>query len=318
MALHNIPIADFNWQVILNPNAQEHKGLDHWNEMAAKLDEHHVRYETHQANGKNKGIEIARQLCQEGHRHLIVIGGDGTLNEVVNGICTAGIDTHEVFLAVIPHGRGNDWARTHNYPTDFLQSVDGFLKGNFISHDIGLTKVFKESQLLEQRYFININSYCFSAEVIYETVYNKPKFFNVSVYILGIFSALFKHKAIPVKIQSAECQYDDKPFMISVANCQYNGGGMRQAPEARYDDGLFDVVVIPSLSIWEVILKIRYIFSGRHIEKIKGVKYFRTSKLTIDSTPFVYGEMEGELLERGCYEVEMLPSFLNVLTFNQE
>ena len=318
MPLNNINVADFNWQIILNPNAQDHKGLAHWNEVAAKFEQQNIRYELHQANGSRKGIDIAQKLRQEGHRHLMVVGGDGTINEVVNGIMMSGVDTREVFLAVIPHGRGNDWARTHHYPENFLESAEGFLQGHFASHDIGLTKVFQEDQQIEQRYFININSYCFSAEVIYETVHNKHKFFNVSVYMLGVFSALFKHKAIPVKIQAEECQYEDQPFMISVANCQYNGGGMRQAPEASYNDGLFDVVIIPNLSIWTVLTKIKYIFSGTHLQKLKGVKYFRTNKLTIDSSPCIMGEMEGELLSQGRYEIELLPNALNVLTFNQE
>lgn len=318
MSLNNIPIAEFNWQIILNPNAQNHKSLVHWTEISAMLDKNHLHYDLHQANGKNMGMEIARKLCQNGHRHLMVIGGDGTINEVVNGIFTSGVDTHEVFMAVIPQGRGNDWARTHHYPDKYSEIIDGFLKGRFTSHDIGLTKVFQQEKEVEQRHFININSYCFSAEVIYETVYNKRKFFNVSVYMLGVFSALFKHKDSQVRVLAEGNQYEGKPFMISVANCQYNGGGMRQAPEALYDDGLFDVVIIPSLSIWTVITKIKYIFSGQHLQKVEGVKYFRTNKLTIESSPCVLGEMEGELLPQGRYEVAMLPDALNVLTFNQE
>ena len=113
-------------------------------------------------------------------------------------------------MAVIPHGRGNDWARTHHYPKDYLDTVDGFLKGRFAAHDVGLTKVFQEEKLIEQRYFININSFGFSAEVIYETVYTKPKFLNISVYMLGVFLALFKHKAIPVTINSNDFKYQGK------------------------------------------------------------------------------------------------------------
>lgn len=318
MPLNNINVADFNWQIILNPNAQDHKGLAHWSEVAADFERHHIRYELHKANGSHKGIDIAQKLCQDGHRHLMVVGGDGTINEVVNGIFTSGVDTREVFLAVIPHGRGNDWARTHHYPEGYLESAEGFLKGNFTLHDVGLTRVFQEEKEIEQRYFININSFGFSAEVIYETVYTKPKFLNISVYILGVFLALFKHKALPVKIQSKEFQYHDKPFLIAVSNCQYHGDGMRQAPEARYDDGLFDVVILPSVGVLTVLLKFRHIFTGKHIHKIKGVQYFRTDKLTIDSSPYVLGEMEGELLSQGRYEIELLPNALNVLTFNQE
>lgn len=315
MSLNTINVADFNWQIILNPNAQDHKGLEHWNEIAAKLDEHHVRYELYQANGSHSGINLARKLCQEGQRHLMVIGGDGSINEIVNGIFTSGIDTHEVFLAVIPHGRGNDWARTHHYPTDYLEAVEGFLKGRFIEHDVGLTKVFQGEKEIEQRYFININSFGFSAEVIYETIYTKPKFLNISVYMLGVFLALFKHKPIPVIINSKDFHYQGKPFLFAVANCKYHGDGMKQAPDASFDDGVFDVIILPQVGILTVLLKIKHIFTGKHIQKIKGVQCFRTNKLSISAEPSILGELEGELLSQGRYEIEMLPLAFNTLTF---
>ena len=316
MPLNNINVADFNWQIILNPNAQDHKGLEHWTDIAAKLEQNNIRYELHQANGSHSGTETAQRLCQEGHRHLMVIGGDGTINEVVNGIFTSGIDTHEVFLAVIPHGRGNDWARTHHYPQNYLDTLEGFLKGRFTAHDVGLTKVFQEEKQVEQRYFININSFGFSAEVIYETVYTKPKFLNISVYLLGVFLALFKHKAVPVTINSNDFKYEGKPFLFAVANCKYHGDGMKQAPDASYDDGLFDVIILPQVSILTVLLKIKHIFTGKHIHKIKGVQCFRTSKLSISAEPSVLGELEGELLSQGRYEIELLPLAFNTLTFN--
>lgn len=316
MSLNTIKVTDYNWQIILNPNAQDHKGLEHWTEIAAKLDANHIRYELHQANGSHSGMETAQKLCQEGHRHLMVIGGDGTINEVVNGIFTSGIDTHEVFLAVIPHGRGNDWARTHHYPKDYLDTVDGFLKGNFTAHDVGLTKVFQGKNQIEQRYFININSFGFSAEVIYETIYTKPKFLGISVYLLGVFLALFKHKPLPVVISSENFQYEGKPFLFAVANCKYHGDGMKQAPDASFDDGLFDVVILPQVGILTVLFKIKHIFTGEHIHKIKGVEYLRTNKLSINAEPPILGEMEGELLSPGRYEIEMLPLAFNTLTFN--
>lgn len=317
MALKSINVKDFRWQIIINPNACDKKCMNNWAEAEAQLAADGIQYDCHQANGSHKGVEIAQMLCKQGHRHLMVVGGDGSINEVVNGIFLSGVNTREVFLAVIPHGRGNDWARTHHFPQTMSECINGFLTGSFTQHDIGLTSVYQDEKMVEQRYFININSYCFAAEVIYQTVYNKPKLDVGNVYFRSVFKVLFSHKSTPVKIIVDGESYESEPFMFVVANCQYNGGGMRQAPEARYDDGLFDVVVVPKIRILTILLKIRYIFSGKHIEKIKGVKQFRGQKVTVESQPAVLAEMEGELLKLGRYEVEMQPSALNLLTFNK-
>lgn len=318
MALTTINVADFEWQIIMNPNACERKNFDEWPDIIAKLEQHNIRYKIHYSDGSHAGIKISKNLCRDGYRYFMVVGGDGTINEVVNGIFGSRVNTNEVFLAVIPHGRGNDWARTHHFPVNQLDTIDGFLKGNFTPHDIGLTKVYQEGDMLEQRYFLNINSYCYSAEVIYETIYNKPLFKKVSVYLLRAITTLFKFKFKKITINSNEFQYEGLPFMMVVAICQYNGGGMRQAPQAQYDDGLFDVVIIPKISKMTVIRKIKYIFTGEHLKMIEGVRFFRTNKLVIDSSPYILGEMEGELLAQGRYEIEMLPSSLNILTFNQQ
>lgn len=317
MELNFIEVSEFEWQIIANPNACDKKCLSNWDIIENALTENHIKHAYHKADGCHKGIELARTLCQEGHRHLLVVGGDGTINEVVNGIMSSGVDPAEVYLAVIPHGRGNDWARSHSFPKDIADSFKGFLKGSFTRHDIGLTKVFAQDQLLEERFFININSYCFSAEVIYQTNVKKPKFLNISVYVLGIFQALRNYRYIPVKIRGNNISYDDEPFMFVVANCQYNGGGMRQAPEAQYNDGLFDVVIIPKLGTLKILFNIRYIFTGRHIQKLKNVQFFRTDKLSIESEPFIRGEMEGEMLKQGRYDIEMIPNALNVMTLNK-
>lgn len=317
MALNFIKVKDFQWQIIINPNACDKKCMNNWAEAEKTFAAYDIHYDLHQANGSHKGIEIAKALCQQGHRHLMVVGGDGSINEVVNGIFQSGVNPNEVFLAVIPHGRGNDWARTHQFPQDIEKTIEGFLVGSFALHDIGLTTVFQEDRMVEQRYFININSYGFSAEVIYQTVYNKPKIEGAAVYLKSIFKTLFTHKYVPVKITIDEQVNESQPFMFVVANCQYNGGGMRQAPEASYNDGLFDVVVIPKISLFTLFLKIKHVFSGRHIEMIEGVKLYRGKKVIVESNPFVLSEMEGELLQKGRYVVDMLPSALNVLTFNK-
>ncbi len=244
----------------------------------------------------------------------MVIGGDGTINEVVNGIFLSGVDTKEVFLAVLPLGRGNDWARAHKFPTDLEHVMEVFRRGQFLCHDIGRVTSVRENEEPFHRYFINIAGFGFDAEVIYDVTYNKPHFAGISVYMLSLARMLFRYKSQPLRVQSPDFSFDGKTFLMVAAIGKYNGGGMCQAPESIADDGLFDVVIIPKVSNLKVIANVKNLSDGSHIHKIKGIQSFRTASLSISSNQILRGEVEGELLPLGKYEIDMLPNSLNVLT----
>ena len=118
-----------------------------------------------------------------------------------------------------------------------------------------------------------------------------------------------------VEVRTPGFSFKDKVFMMVAAICQYNGGGMRQAPDALPDDGQLDVVIIPKLNPFRVLRLMLYVFSGRHIEKSKGlVKISRAEDVSITSEALCRGEVEGELLETGEYKVSILPRAFRVLT----
>lgn len=314
MAKNFIDVTQFTWQVILNPNAREQKCQEIWQSIEKLLQEKNVQYVLHLADARLKGIETARQLCVDGHRHLMVLGGDGTINEVVNGICESGVALSEVCLAVMPVGRGNDWARTHNFSTEIGENMDIFLKGNFMQHDIGVVKTLQNGEEIAHRYFINIAGFGFDAEVIHDVTHNKPHFLGISVYILSMLRCLFRYKSQQVDLKASDFRYQDKSFLMVVGICQYNGGGMRQVPMAVPDDRKLDVVVVPKVSGITVIANVKQIFEGTHIHTIKGICTCRADKVEIKSDTLLRSEVEGELLTTGDYRVELVPQALNVLT----
>lgn len=314
MATNNLNVTQFTWQVILNPNAREHNCLKIWKEIEKLFQEKNIQYVLHFADAPLKGIETARQLCVDGHRHLMVLGGDGTLNEVVNGICESGVSLNEIYLAVMPVGRGNDWARTHNFSSEVGPNMGIFLKGNFMQHDIGVVKTFEQDAEKAHRYFINIAGFGFDAEVIHDVTYRKPHFLGVSVYVLSLIRCLFRYKSQQVDINGSDFHFKDKSFLMVAGICQYNGGGMRQVPMAVPDDRKLDVVVVPKVSGFTVIAKVKQIFEGKHIHTIKGIRTCRADKVEIKSDTLLRSEVEGELLTTGDYRVELVPQTLNVLT----
>lgn len=310
----NIRIEDQCWHIILNSNANEKKCERNWKPVAELLERRNIRYELHIVRKAGEGIATAKELCQNGIRHIVAAGGDGTINEVVNGIFISGVDTHEVYMAVLPLGRGNDWVRTHHYPKTITEVVECWRNGNFMQHDIGkvTTQTHDKSYI---RYFINIAGFGFDAEVIYDVTNNPPHLLGFNVYVLSLLKTLFSHKPTAIQVSAKEdFNFEGEVFMVIAAICQYNGGGIREAKYAIPDDGLLDLIVVPKMSIPKVLKHLKDMTTGDHIDKIKDIKIIKTTEVNIRTNSILRAETEGELLATGDYRIELLPNSLNVLT----
>lgn len=313
--MEQLQVNDHCWHILLNINANEKKCEAKWQPIATKLQSAGIRYELHRLTKPGDGIATAKSLCQNGIRHLVAAGGDGTLNEVVNGIFTSGVNTCEVFLAVLPMGRGNDWIRTHHYPKTPEETIDLWMKGEFMQHDIGLVTSTTPDQKTESRYFINIAGFGFDADVIYDVTYHPPHFFGFNVYVLSLLKTLLSHKPKAIQVSADDgFSFKGKVFMVIAAICQYNGDGIREAKYAVPDDGKIDLIVAPAMSIPKVLKHLKDMNSGDHIDKIKEIRMTRTTEIRISSDQLFRAETEGELLTVGNYHIQLIPNALNVLT----
>ena len=313
--MEHLQVKEYCWHILLNINANEKKCEKRWQPIAAKLQSLGIQFELHRLTKPGDGIATAKSLCQNGIRHLVAAGGDGTLNEVVNGIFTSGVNTHEVFLAVLPMGRGNDWIRTHHYPKTPEETIDLWAKGQFMQHDIGLVTSTTPDHQVEDRYFINIAGFGFDADVIYDVTYHPPHLFGLNVYILSLLKTLLSHKPKTIQVSADDgFSFNGKVFMVIAAICQYNGGGIREAKYAVPDDGKIDLIVVPAMSIPKVLKHMKDMTSGDHIDKIKEIRMTRATEVQISSSEVLRAETEGELLTVGNYHIQMIPNALNVLT----
>ena len=313
--MEHLRVNDHCWHILLNINANEKKCEAKWQPIASKLQSSGIRYELHRLTKPGDGIATAKSLCENGIRHLVAAGGDGTLNEVVNGIFTSGVNTREVFLTVLPMGRGNDWIRTHHYPKTLEETIDLWAKGQFMQHDIGLVTSTTPNQKTESRYFINIAGFGFDADVIYDVTYHPPHLFGLNVYVLSLLKTLLSHKPKAIQVSADDgFTFEGKVFMVIAAICQYNGGGIREAKYAIPDDGKIDLIVAPAMSIPKVLKHMKDMTSGDHIDKIKEIRMTRTTEVRISSDQLFRAETEGELLTVGDYHIQLIPNALNVLT----
>ena len=304
-------ITAHEWHIIANPTLLNGHRVVIEQNILKQLEENSIRYTLHVADDGERSGQTAERLCKEGKRHLMMMGGDGSINEIVNGIYRSGADTEEVNLAIIPLGTGNDFCRTLGYPK--AEGFVNFLKtGEFRPTDVGIVETVKDGAVTAARRFINIAGFAFDAAVINETVHGKPKLFPDAVYLLKLVKVLFSYMATRVTVTTETGSYSDELFTIACGNAQYNGNGMRQVPMADPHDGLLDLVTIRKISPLKVVANVKNLFSGKHIN-LPEVKVTRTSFVELTSDQPLLGEVEGEMLATGNYRIRMEGKRINIL-----
>ena len=303
------------WFVIVNPNAGKRKGEKDWLEIAAQLTAAGIEYASVFTEHRGHAVMLTRKYVENGYRNIIVVGGDGTLNEVVNGIFTqAHVPSEKITLAMIPVGTGNDWCRMFNIPGDYKQAIKLITKRKIFTQDTGTIKYISSEGEEKTRYFINMAGMGFDALVAKKT--NKQKDLgksNPMSYVVNILSSLFVYTSTKVTILLDGEKVISDIFSMSVGICQYNGGGMKQAPDALPDDGLFDLTLIKPIGKFKIIRNIIKLFDGS-FTNLPEVSTFRSSKIIIHSEPPMFMEADGESLGHTPFVFNILRQSLNVVS----
>lgn len=305
--------ANGDWFVIVNPNAGRRKGEKDWLEIAALLNAEGIRYTNVFTEHPNHAVKLARKYVEAGFRKIIVVGGDGTLNEVVNGVFTQNkYPTKDIILAMIPVGTGNDWGRSFNIPSGYKEAIQLIGRMHTRIQDVGKVH-YMNNELPKQRHFINMAGLGFDAMVAKRT--NKVKQEGKSgpfSYLISLFTSLISYNDSKVNITVDNEELNANVFTMSVAICKFNGGGMMQAPNAIPDDGLFDVTVITRVSRFLVIRSVKKLYDGSYL-KMPQVKTFRGEKVQIESNPPMFLETDGESLGHTPMSFEVIPLSIQVV-----
>lgn len=303
------------WMVIVNPNAGVGKGEKDWDKIKELLVKHKIQFETVFTTHKEHAIALTTKFIKKGYRKFIVAGGDGTLNEVVNGIFfQKNVPTSDLLLAMIPVGTGNDWCRMFHIPFKYQEAIQVIKAENFIIQDIGKVSYFSSSSS-KKRYFINVAGMGYDAIVAAKTNKDKEKGHGGAItYLKNLFTSLlfFKHSETVVKIDGANDGIKSKTFSLSVGICKYNGGGMMQLPNAIPDDGLLDMTHIRKLGKFTVLKEVKNLYDGSFIKHPK-VDTYTGKTFQITSEPPISLEADGESLGHSPFTFEIIPKSLRVV-----
>ena len=299
--------------VIVNPNAGKGKGIKDWERISRLFKKDDIPFISELTRERGHGIELVRNGIDNGFRKIISVGGDGTLNEVVNGaFLQNSCKPEEITIGMIPVGTGNDWGRMFGIPLMYEGSIKVIKENKVMLHDVGVINYHIGNEK-ETRYFINIAGLGFEAAVVKKTNAQKQKCRSKkTLYFMSLLTSLafYKNKRADIIIDgtSTSC----KVFSINVGNGRYCGGGMRQTPDALPDDGQLDITVVKSMGKLEIIRNLQMLYDGTILSHPK-VDGYRSNNLKVLSDSALYAEADGESLGHTPVDFSIIPSGIKII-----
>ncbi len=299
------------WLLIVNPSSGNGKGRSDSKNVQNLLLQKGVETDIFYSEYSGHSSVLVQQAIEKGYRKIISMGGDGTLNEVVNGIFNQLIASiNEITIAVIPVGTGNDWCKTFNIPKDYKQAVDVIVREKVIRHDIGVA----ENENNKKRYFINIAGLGYDGFVTEKISKMKQSGSGGKLfYLLWITWYLFQYKNTKIRFKIDGKEFpEEEIFTLSVCNCRFNGDGMMQAPSALPDDGMLNITVMKKISPFKSIISLPKMKDGTFV-KMKEAALYTGKTVEVTSSPQVITETDGELIGETPVRFSIIPNALNVI-----
>lgn len=301
---------------IVNPSSQGGKTRKFGENLGRWLQSHwpdsRLRWTSHAGHG----IELARQGVKEGYRALISVGGDGTLNEVVNGLGPMS-KAERPAIGMLARGTGGDFARGFHerYP---VPKDPGWLRGaGTVEVDMGKITLQDKTGSAVSRYFVNIADVGLSGEVT-RRVNATSKWLGPLHYLRATVAAALRYRAPKVKIlnllgESGHIPEEMNLLIFIVANGRYFGGGMCIAPQARIDDGHFQIIAAPKISYSSLLWQLRRVYQKKRFNHPK-VRYGRASVVELaGQTGTLPIDVDGEYFEAQKVKFEIIPKALTML-----
>jgi YegS/Rv2252/BmrU family lipid kinase len=268
--------------VLVNPAAAGGKSLRAVPQVEAELRRLGADYRVVQSSSGDHAKVLARQMAETGEV-AVAVGGDGLVGTLAGALCGS-----ESALAIVPAGRGNDFARVLGIPSDPAEATRLAVEGDPRAVDVGE---------VDGKAFVGIASFGIDSHV--NQIANNTKFFRGSlVYAVAMLRTLapWKHARFTYVIDGE--RHEMTGYSVAVANSGVFGGGMRMAPDAEIDDGLFDVVAIEGQSKWQYLRGLPRVFKGTHVQN-PAVRIDRGRTVEVDAdrpfTIYADGDPLGEL-----------------------
>lgn len=283
---------------IINPAAGRGRTEKIWKNLPAYLTVTEYPGQPYFTAGPGDAQKLASRLSLNGYQRILVFGGDGTVNEVVNGISLNG-----TALGIIPTGTGNDFCRTVGIAKNPREALMQLANGKIKHVDLGV---------VNGRRFLNAVGTGFDAEVVKVTNEQFRQLRGTVAYLASLIKVLGAYRNHEVTVETERAVFKGKMLLAGVGNGRYIGGGMKLFPQAEIDDGVFQVVMLGDIKKSEILVHFPKIFSGTHLSHPLASS-FTANKLVIKSDPPLTAQADGEIIGKTPLEIELLPQVLPIL-----
>ena len=282
--------------VVLNPTAGGGAAQRVWPELAAALEQELPGYRLSVSRRPGMITQVVRRALRGGAERVVTVGGDGTVNEAVNGFMDGrGRPIRpEAVLAILPSGTGGDGIRSLGIPRQPLAALAAWRQAEPFAVDLGHVECRSPRGGRRRRFFLNVASFGLSGLVV-ARVGAMPKQLGGTVAFLGasLTSMLtYRNRSVRLRLDGGEW-YEQRLLLAAVANGRFFGGGMEIAPAADMTDGQFEVVVLGNLALPEVLLSMPLIYRGRHLGHRKA-RSFTARRVEATSRQAVLIDSDGE------------------------
>jgi len=305
--------------VIVNPKSASGSTSENWAGIASDLRTHFGPFNVAFTKAQGHAIDLARNAADAGRTFIIACGGDGTINEVANGLLQSGKDSE---LGVLPSGTGGDFRRSLEMPDDPREAAATLKSGKTRTIDAGRVTFQDFDGKTVSRYFLNISSFGLAASIIQrvktsssldwvplDTLRGRASFaLSTLQEVVGL-----ETTKVRVKIDDG----DETPLTtvnFCVANARYFGGGMMMAPEAKLSDGYLDIINIGDMKTAKIILNVYSLYRGTHLSlpEVKDTLAKRVEAKPFKENEDIRIEVDGELLGKLPAIYELLPNALKL------
>jgi len=305
--------------VIVNPKSASGSTGENWVGAASDLRTHFGPFNVAFTKFPGHGIDLAREAADAGRRFIIACGGDGTINEVANGILQSG---KNVELGVFPSGTGGDFRRSFEMPDEPREAAAALESGKTRNIDAGRVTFQDFDGKTVSRYFLNISSFGLAASII-QRVKTSTSLDWVPLDTLrgrASFALSTLQEVVGLETTKVRVKIDDgdetslTTVNFCVANARYFGGGMMMAPEAKLSDGFLDIINIGDIKTAKIILNVYSLYRGTHLSlpEVKDTLAKRVEARPVNENEDIRIEVDGELLGRLPAIYEVVPHALKL------
>ena len=290
--------------LIVNPAAGSDQGVMIAGEAVKRLRDRFGDVDTVMTSAEGDARTAARAAAGEGCDYLFVAGGDGTLNEALNGVSDVPRAMAAVTFGIVPIGTGNDFATALGIPNDVDAAID--VLGRRCSRAVDVGRV-------NGTYFVNVSAGGFIAEASEAVSGPLKTIAGKLAYLIGGAQVLLRHEPIETTCRTPSEHQVVRLEAFAVCNSRLVGGGRLIAPDAVFDDGQLDVCLIADMPTVDFVGLLRKVSNGDHIADPR-VRYFRTRELELTFERQVKVNVDGQVFETDRCTYSVLPKAARFLT----